>query len=120
MERNVKLSTNAKNLRKNLTKEEAKLWYQFLCRFQPRFHRQYVVGNYILDFYCHQAKLAVELDGSQHYSPEGSESDGIRTEYLEKQGILVMRFSNLDVTRRFREVCEEIYRKVEVRTASNR
>ena len=99
-----------------MTKEEAHLWYQFLCRFKPRFHRQYVIGNYIADFYCHQAKLVVELDGSQHCTPEEQEYDQRRTAYLELQGLKVVRFSNLDVLRRYRDVCEEIFRIVEART----
>ena len=108
MERNEKLTENARILRKRMTKEEAHLWYQFLCRYKPRFHRQYVIGNYIADFYCHQAKLVVELDGSQHYSPEKAEYDEKRTEYLHSQGLEVLRFSNLDVMRQFQRVCESI------------
>ena len=108
MERNEKLKTNAQILRKNMTKEEVKLWYQFLCRYPLRFRRQYVIGSYIVDFYCHQAKIVVELDGSQHYTPEMKEYDQKRTEYLQSQGLLVMRFSNLDVVRRFQSVCEAI------------
>jgi len=100
-----------------MTKEEAHLWYQFLCRYPLRFRRQYVIGNYIVDFYCHQAKLVVELDGSQHYAPEKMEYDQKRTEYLEFQGVKVIRFSNLDVTHNFQAVCEAIYQTVEVRTA---
>ena len=73
-----------------------------------RFRRQYVIGNYIVDFYCHGAKLAVELDGSQHYEPTEAEKDRTRTAYLESQGIAVLRFSNLDVLRRFEDVCAEI------------
>ena len=117
MEKNRKLTPNAQRLRRNMTKEEAYLWYQFLCRYPHRFRRQYVLGNYIVDFYCHKAKLAVELDGSQHYSPEEKEKDLIRTRYLEQQGVLVLRFSNLDVIRRFRSVCEAIEIKVKERTA---
>ena len=108
MERNEKLSTNAKNLRKNMTKEEAKLWYQFLCRYPYRFRRQYIIGNYITDFYCHQAKLVVELDGSQHCDPDEMEYDRKRTTYLQTQGIEVLRFSNLDIIRQFPCVCEAI------------
>jgi len=108
MERNGKLTKNAQTLRKNMTKEEAHLWYQFLCRYKPRFHRQYVIGNYIADFYCHEANLVVELDGSQHTDPGKLEYDSKRTEYLRSQGLLVLRFSNLDVMRRFRDVCEAI------------
>ena len=108
MERNHILKNNAQTLRKNMTKEEAHLWYQFLCRYPLRFRRQYVIGNYIADFYCHQAKLVVELDGSQHYSPEEMEYDQKRTVFLQMQGLSVLRFSNLDVMRRFRDVCEAI------------
>ena len=100
-----------------MTKEEAHLWYQFLCRYPLRFRRQYVIGNYITDFYCHKAKLVVELDGSQHYSPEEMEYDRKRTAYLESQGLKVMRFSNLDVMRQFRRVCEAVDMAVKDRTA---
>ena len=100
-----------------MTKEEAHLWYQFLCRYPLRFRRQYVIGNYITDFYCHKAKLVVELDGSQHYSPEEVEYDRKRTAYLESQGLKVMRFSNLDVMRQFRRVCEAVDMAVKDRTA---
>ena len=117
MEQNKELKARAQNLRKTMTKEEAHLWYQYLCRAKYRFRRQYVIGNYIVDFYCHQAKLVVELDGSQHYDSEKIEYDKNRTAYLESQGIKVLRFSNLDVIRRFRDVCEEIYQNMEVRTA---
>ena len=108
MERNGKLKKNAQMLRKNLTKEEAHLWYQFLCRYPLRFRRQYVIGNYIVDFYCHQAKLVVELDGSQHRTPAGMQYDQIRTQYLQANGLQVLRFSNLDVMQRFKDVCTAI------------
>ena len=108
MERNRKLNDNAKRLRKNMTKEEAHLWYQFLCQYPCRFRRQYIIGSYIVDFYCHKAKLVVELDGSQHCDPETLEYDRKRTEYLCSLGLEVLRFSNLDVMRQFRNVCEAI------------
>ena len=108
MERNNHLTGNARFLRKQMTKEEAKLWYQFLRLYRPRFHRQYVIGNYIADFYCNQAKLVVELDGSQHCDPEEMKHDQIRTEYLQSQGLTVMRLSNLDVMRKFQSVCQAI------------
>ena len=108
MKKNHKLTGNARTLRKQMTKEEAKLWYQFLRLYSPRFHRQYVIGNYIADFYCHQAKLVVELDGSQHYTPEEMEYDQKRTEYLQSQGLTVIRLSNLDVMRQFQSICEAI------------
>ena len=77
-----------------------------------------MIGNYITDFYCHQAKLVVELDGSQHYEPEEEEKDRIRTAYLENMGLQVLRFSNLDVMRKFRSVCEVIDAVVKERTSS--
>ena len=117
MDRNEKLTNNARSLRKRMTKEEAKLWYQFLRLYTPRFHRQYVVGNYIVDFYCHQAKLVVELDGSQHCEPEEIAYDQTRTVYLQSQGLEVLRLSNLDVMRQFQSVCEVIDRIVKVRAA---
>ena len=115
MEYDRKLTKNAQSLRKNMTKEEARLWYQYLCRTESRFRRQVVLGKYIVDFYCHAARLAVELDGSQHFTPEQVEYDQKRTAYLENLGVKVVRFSNLDVLRRFRDVCETIHKLVEER-----
>ena len=112
MERNEKLTKNAQTLRRRMTKAEAKLWYQFLCRYDPRFHRQYVIGSFIADFYCHKAKLVVELDGSQHCTPEEIEYDQTRTQFLQSQGLTVLRFSNLDVMRQFESVCEVIDKAV--------
>ena len=74
-----------------------------------RFRRQYIIGSYIVDFYCHQAKLVVELDGSQHYAQEGQKEDCERTNYLESLGLHVLRFSNLDVLRNFSSVCDAIH-----------
>ncbi|MBQ9968117.1 MAG: endonuclease domain-containing protein [Oscillospiraceae bacterium] len=116
MERNKELTKRAQHLRKAQTKEEARLWYQFLCRYPLRFHRQYVIGNYIVDFYCHKARLVVELDGSQHFSIEEIEYDSKRTDYLESQGLQVLRFSNLDVLRQFQNVCTAIDMAVKERT----
>ena len=115
MEQNAALKRNAQNLRKNPTKEEALIWNMFLKRYPMRFRRQYIIGNYIVDFYCHGAKLAVELDGSQHYEPIESETDRGRTAYLEAQGVAVLRFSNLDVLRRFEDVCAVIDRTAKLR-----
>ena len=119
MERNPKLKSNAQTLRKNMTKEENLLWYQFLRRYPCQFRRQYVIGNYIADFYCHRAKLVVELDGSQHYDPAEMEKDAQRTRYLESLGLKVLRFTNLDVLHRFRGVCETIDLNVQERTAAH-
>ena len=109
---NSTLSPRARELRKNATKQENKLWYEFLREFRPRFTRQRIVGSYILDFYCGKAKLAVELDGSQHFEPEAMEYDKIRTEFLLSLGIQVMRFNNIDINKSFEGVCNSIAKTV--------
>ena len=98
----------AQALRKNMTKEERHLWYDFLKTYPVQFRRQYAIGCYFADFYCHRAKLVVELDGSQHYAPQEQVYDKKRTAFLESQGLMVLRFSNLDVLKRFAGVCEQI------------
>ena len=81
----------AKSLRKNMTKQEKQLWYKFLRTFPVRFQRQKAIGNYIADFYCAKAKLVIELDGGGHYTDEQAAKDAVRTEYLEKQDLTVLR-----------------------------
>ena len=108
MEKNQSLTPLAQKLRREQTKEESLLWYRFLRGYPLRFRRQYVIGNYIADFYCHKAKLVVELDGSQHYEPAETQHDALRDAYLKSQGLQVLRFSNLDVLQRFSQVCEQI------------
>ena len=108
MEHNHKLTSRAQELRKNMTKEERRLWYEYLRDYPYQFRRQVPFGNYILDFYCAAAKLAVELDGSQHYEPEGQEYDNRRTAHLNRMGITVLRFSNTDVMRNLSGVCQMI------------
>ncbi len=110
MEKQEEMRKRSQKLRRNMTKEESKLWYQFLRKYPLQFKRQYQIGIYIVDFYCYKAKLIVELDGSQHYNPEGQEYDRKRTEVLENQGFQVLRFSNLEVLRQFPEVCQQIDR----------
>ena len=98
----------SQNLRKNMTKEERHLWYDFLKQYPVQFKRQVPVGSYYVDFYCFKARLVVELDGSQHCQPENFAYDHARTEYLLSQGLYVLRISNLDVMRQFRAVCDTI------------
>ena len=107
-EANPKLRELSRELRKNMTPEENKLWYQFLRNYDIHFSRQRVIGNYIVDFYCRNAKLAVEIDGSQHYIPDSIEYDKKRTEYLESCGIKVLRFLNKDIDRNFENSCAYI------------
>ena len=105
---NKALVPNAKNLRKNMTKEERHLWYDFLRFYPVRFIRQKIIGNYIADFYCAKAHLVIELDGSQHYDPQGQIKDAVRTSFIESYGITVIRFPNNAVMGNFRGVCEYI------------
>ena len=105
---NKTLVPNARNLRKNMTKEERHLWYDFLRSYPVKFLRQKPIGNYIVDFYCAAAKLVIELDGSQHYEPENILKDAIRTARLEEFDLQILRIPNNAVTRNFSGVCEYI------------
>ena len=91
-----------------MTKEERHLWYDFLVQLPCQFHRQFVIGNYIVDFYCPTAKLIVELDGAQHYEEEAAAYDRERDEYLQNLGYTVLRYTNIEFHRNFRGVCEDI------------
>ena len=113
--RNPNLTKNARSLRKEMTKEERHLRFHFLRNYPVKFYRQRVVGTYILDFYSAKAKLAIELDGSQHYEPVGQDYDKNRTAYLNALGIEVVRFSNLDVQNNFEGVCIAIEQKLRKR-----
>lgn len=105
----------AKELRKNMTPWERKLWYEFLRYYPVRFQRQKAIGAYIADFYCAKAQLVVELDGSQHYEPEQAERDQQRSAELEKMGLKVIRLCNLDVHKNFEGTCQYIDRQVRMR-----
>ncbi len=105
---NSKLTGKAKTLRKNMTKEERHLWYDFLKTLSVTVNRQKVIGNYIVDFYIASSKIVIELDGSQHYEDKGVENDIKRDAYLNDLGIKVLRYSNLDINQRFESVCEDI------------
>ena len=105
---NPKLTEKAKSLRKNMTKEERRLWYDFLRSYSIRFLRQKVIDNYIVDFYCHEARIAIELDGSQHYEEKGLLNDRLRTEKIESRNLTVVHIPNNEVNQNFRGVCEYI------------
>ena len=105
---NSKLTKNAQNLRKNMTKEERHLWYDFLKGLPLTINRQKVFGSYIADFYIASVRLVIELDGSQHYEMTGPQKDIIRDSYFRELGIVVLRYSNLDVNQNFEGVCQDI------------
>ena len=105
----------SQSLRKEMTKEERHLWYDFLKTYPIQFKRQYPIGPYFADFYCYKAKLIVELDGSQHCEPEDVEYDNRRTAYIQQQGYSVLRISNRDVMSQFRAVCACVDQAVQSR-----
>ena len=98
----------AKNLRKCATSQENHLWYDFLSKYEIKFQRQKAIDNFIADFYCHKAKLIVEIDGRQHYTEIGQQKDAFRTEILHGYDLKVIRFTNNQIDTNFQGVCEYI------------
>ena len=115
MEHEKKNEAYAKQLRKNMTPWERKLWYCFLSRYPVRFQRQKCIGPFIVDFYCFQAKLIIELDGGGHYTPEQEAYDRRRDKEMEKFGLRTLRFCNTDVDTNFYSVCSVIEDEVKKR-----
>ena len=105
---NKELTPLAKQLRREMTKEERHLWYDFLRTYPVRFSRQKVLGRYIVDFYSAKAKLVIGLDGSQHYGAEQAEKDAERTAFLNGYGLQVIRIPNHEVSENFEGVCAYI------------
>lgn len=113
---NKKLKAPARLLRKNATKEERHLWYGFLRTYPIPVVRQKVLGQYIVDFYCAQVQLVIEVDGSQHYEEEGLQQDAERTAYLRDAfGLDVVRILNIEVNRNFVGVCDYIDEEIRKR-----
>lgn len=112
---NKKHTRQAQSLRTNATPQERHLWYDYLSQYPVRFRRQVTIDRFILDFYCAEAKLAVEIDGSGHYEKQGQISDAERTAILNNYGIMVIRVSNREVNLEFPGVCEYIHNTVKER-----
>ena len=110
---NKDLKGISQTLRKNMTKEEKHLWYDFLRKHKYSFQRQRPVADYVVDFYCPKLKLAIELDGSQHYSDEGLVKDKKRDAVLEKLGIFTLRIKNYDINTNFVNACKSIDEMIE-------
>ncbi len=91
-----------------MTKEERHLWYDFLRTYPVRFSRQKVLGKFIADFYSAEAKLVIELDGSQHYEEIETQKDAERTAFLKAYDLRVIRIPNNEVNNNFAGVCEYI------------
>lgn len=107
----------ARMLRRNMTPWERKLWHEYLKTYPIRWQRQKPIGRFIVDFYCAKARLVVELDGGGHYEQQQQNEDLQRTQELEHEGLMVIRFSNLEVDRMFLEVCTRIDQVVRQRVA---
>ena len=105
---NKQLVPFAKQLRKEMTKEECHLWYDFLRTYPVHFSRQKVLGKYIVDFYSAEAKLVIELDGSQHYEDSNPEKDAERTAFLKGYGLTIIRIPNNEISQNFLGVCAYI------------
>ena len=112
---NNRLLENARQLRKNMTPQEGKLWHMYLKTYPVKFYRQRIIDSFIVDFYCSQAKLIIEIDGSQHYTVEGKEYDIFRTDILEKYNLKVIRFSNIDIDTNLFNICDLIDAEVKAR-----
>ncbi|MEG1879113.1 MAG: endonuclease domain-containing protein [Pseudoflavonifractor sp.] len=102
------LLDHAKRLRQEMTRQERRLWYDFLRTHPMKWYKQRPYCGYVLDFFCQQIMLAVELDGGQHYEEAGKSYDEERAENLKKNGVTVLRFSNLDIEKNFSGVCQSI------------
>ena len=114
------LTPRAKELRKNMTPEERRLWYDFLRGYPVRFLRQKVIGGYIVDFYCASAKIVIELDGAQHDTQEGAEYDEERDKLISAWGIEVVRVPNVLIRESFEETCRYIDQIVKARVENRK
>ena len=108
---------NSQTLRKSMTKEEIHLWLDFLKKCPYSVRRQKVIDNYILDFYIPSAKIAIELDGRQHGREENRKSDLERDSFLKKEGIKVLRYTNVQINENFASVCKDIQKHYDERKA---
>ena len=105
---NPALIERAKELRKNMTPAEKRLWYEYLRTFNFKFLRQRPIDYFIVDFYCPSLKLVIEVDGDSHFTDEGKEYDQERSLRLEGYGLRIVRFTNQQVLHDFEHVCEVI------------
>jgi very-short-patch-repair endonuclease len=112
---NRALVPNSKELRKNMTKEQKHLWYDFLKKLPINVNRQKVIGRYIVDFYISEAKIVIELDGWQHYEEDAKSKDEERDDCLTKMGILVLRYTNKEINSKFNGVCADIQSNIDKR-----
>ena len=98
------LVDRSRQMRKNPTEEENKLWHILLKHIKPRFIRQRIFGNYIVDFFCPKLKIIIEVDGEQHYLEENKVYEEKRTEFLKNNGYKIVRFYNSDINYHIKDV----------------
>lgn len=113
VKRNFKLLDQARELRKNMTQQEKKLWYDFLRIYPVKIYKQRIIDSFIADFYCASAKLVIEIDGAQHFTSQGKEYDKQREMIMNQYGIETIRFSNSDIDHQFQSVCAKIHERIQ-------
>ncbi len=106
--KNNKLLETARKLRREMTPQEKHLWYDFLQHYPIKIYKQKIIDHFIADFYCHQAKLVIEIDGARHYTMHGKSHDEARTKILKQYDLYVLRFSNHEIDSEFENVCQLI------------
>ena len=97
-----------------MTKEQKRLWYDFLKKLPLTFNRQKVMGNYVVDFCCTSKKIIIELDGFQHYEEKGLIKDAERDAFLNEQGYRVLRYTNAEIHEKFDDVCCDILKNLDL------
>ena len=117
--KNGEMLPRARELRRSMTPQEQKLWYRFLRKYPVKIYKQRIGESFIVDFYCSKALLVIEVDGSQHYTEQGEAYDLERSAVLERYGLLVLRFSNLEVEQEFDGVCTLIDKTIQSRMNLN-
>ena len=113
--KNYKMLGTARALRRNLTPQERKRWYLFLRSYPVKIYKQRIIESFVVDFYCAQARLVIELDGSQHFTKEAIEYDRQRSSYLQGCDLKILRFTNCDIDRHFPDICQLIHQEVQQR-----
>ena len=109
------LKENVRRLRKNMTRQEKRLWYDFLRSYPVKIYRQRVIDRFVVDFYCSAARLVIEIDGAQHFSPDGKEYDEARTAVLRQYKLDVIRFTNHEIDTNYAGVCQKIDTEIQMR-----
>ena len=113
--KNSNMLSRARELRRDMTPQESKLWYQFLRRYPVKIYKQRIIESFIADFYCSRAQLVIELDGAQHTTEQGRQYDSERSSIFSQYGLEVIRFSNHEVDFQFEAVCERIHQVIQSR-----